>query len=105
MSYNVYVYYRVGAQVAEELRRRLVTMQQGIAERSGITGTLLVGADEPLLWMETYEAVEDRAAFLSLLHQEADACGVAALLPPEARHLEIFSIGSEELTPAKTLPR
>ena len=90
MSYNVYVYYRVGAEVAEELRRRLVTMQQGIAERSGITGTLLVGADEPLLWMETYEAIADRAAFTSLLQEALDTSGAAALLPVGARHVEIF---------------
>lgn len=90
MSYNIYVYYRVGPEVADALRRSLANMQRSIARASGITGKILTSADEPLLWMEVYEAVVDRAAFMGLLQQAADASGVTDLLPPSARHVETF---------------
>lgn len=91
MSYGFYVYYRVSQDAAQALRGRVKNMQATLVESTGIRGRVVTKADEPLLWMEIYEGVADRAAFTQQLEQALATHAIAALLPLSARKTEIFA--------------
>jgi hypothetical protein len=88
---RVYVYYRVSAEDREAMRRAVAQLLRQIEARTGIRGRLARRLDDTHTWMETYEAVEDPAAFVPLLRELAQSAGIATHLADGAdRHVEIF---------------
>ncbi len=66
-------------------------MQGALLARTGIAGHCMCRADDPLTWMEIYEAVDDAVAFEHTLLELAALYRLHALLAPgERRHLERF---------------
>jgi hypothetical protein len=88
---SFYIYYRVRADrtdVAHGLVRRLI---EAIERRFGVQGRLLMRRDEPLLWMEIYEAVPDDRAFEAAIRDDCERLDFAsALVPGSSRHCECF---------------
>jgi len=92
MPWSYYVYYRVDPAQAEAcavaVRKLLATMR----DRAGIRGRVLKKRNEPLLWMEIYEAVSDEAKFEWELAEAVAASGINTLLQAgSARHTECFA--------------
>lgn len=90
MTYGFYIYYRVPTEVVEELRSRVLAMQEAIRDETGTTGKLVTKVDEPLLWMEVYDGVDDCAAFSRILEQAIAVGRFTDLLPARARKTEVF---------------
>ncbi len=93
MSAWLYVYYRVDVTHLEPARRAvenvLAEMRSGPCSRA----RLLTKTDEPLLWMEAYEEVPDRAEFEQILDASVHRHGLdACLAAGERRHIEVFSL-------------
>ena len=62
-----------------------------VRERTGVAARLMTKDGEPLLWMEVYEGIEDRDAFLEQLRQCVEASGLGRWLGGDRqRHTEIF---------------
>lgn len=89
MSLSFYIYYRVDAKNADEAETLVRSMQARLACRSGIRGKLLKKRDEPGLWMEIYEDVEEPERFERLLDQAVDEFDLAMFLEGP-RHAECF---------------
>lgn len=94
---HVYVYYRTVGEPAEA-RRRVGRLFAAVEADTGIAGRLLARCDDPSTWMEIYEPVADRQAFLACLERCVDAAHAAAHAQDGRRHLECFA------TPAAALP-
>ena len=90
MTYGFYIYYRVPAEVAEELRPRVLAMQAAITGETGTTGKLVTKVDEPLLWMEIYDGIDDCAAFSRILEEAIAVSRFIDLMPAPARKTEVF---------------
>lgn len=89
---SYFVYYRVTPAAPAALKERIAGVFEAVAQKTGILGRLLVRRDDPLLWMEVYEAVGDGAAFEAALHAAVTAFDIASFMPPdEARHVECFT--------------
>jgi hypothetical protein len=89
LAFSYYIYYRVAQPgEASAVVRKL---QSAIRERYGIEGRLLKKRDEPTLWMEIYEGVEDGAAFEAGLADLAEDLDFSGLLTAgSARKTECF---------------
>jgi predicted metallo-beta-lactamase superfamily hydrolase len=86
-----YVYYRVASAHADAARRALARVLERVERSTGISGHWLSRSDEPLLWMEVYEAVRDTAAFEAILAEAVAGSGLAECLAPgAARRTERF---------------
>jgi hypothetical protein len=84
-----YVYYRVTQ--AQEAGIAIRTMQSQLLVRSGVRGRLLTKRDEPGMWMEVYEGVNDAPAFEAELDRLIAAMKLEDLLEPGSRrHTECF---------------
>ncbi|ENO80431.1 hypothetical protein C664_01775 [Thauera sp. 63] len=92
MLTHVYIYYRVRPEQDVEIARASVAaMQAAVARRTGVQGRLMQRADDATTWMEVYEDVGDRAAFMVVLEAEAVAHRLADLVAEgAARHVEHF---------------
>jgi len=77
-----YIYYRVAAAHARAAHRAIGTVLGSVEQRTGVAGRLLRRQDEPLLWMEVYDAVRDPIGFEAALSESLDACGFASFLAP-----------------------
>jgi hypothetical protein len=86
---HYYIYYRVSEKNADEAEALVRSMQSRLACRSGIAGRLLKKRDEPGLWMEVYEEVNEPERFERLLDQAVDEFDLAMFLEG-ARHTECF---------------
>ena len=89
MALCYYVYYRV----TEPQQARIVvrSMQAQLHVRSGVRGRLLTKRDEPGLWMEVYEGVNDALAFEAELDRLIGAMKLEVFLEPGSRrHTECF---------------
>ncbi|HEY7944442.1 MAG TPA: DUF4936 family protein [Casimicrobiaceae bacterium] len=64
---HCYVYYRVDTAHAATARRTIAEVLARLEERVGVAGRLLQRRDEPLLWMEVYENVQDSVRFEAML--------------------------------------
>ncbi len=91
MSVSCFVYYRVSPDhVAEASRAAKQTIEQ-MRTLTGVDGRLMSKVNEPLLWMEVYEDIEDRTTFLSTMRQCVAQTNLADWLQGERqRHTEIF---------------
>ncbi len=92
MSWNYYIYYRVDAAKTGACSVAVEFLFDAILRETGIEGRVLKKRNEPLLWMEIYENVEDDAKFEWALAEAAAASGIARLLQDgSSRHIECFS--------------
>jgi hypothetical protein len=91
MKYSFYIYYKVPEQIAADLRDRIHNLQTNITNAIGVTGKLLVKLNEPLLWMEVYENIDDHHIFSNALQKEISALGLADFFEYNPRKIEIFS--------------
>jgi hypothetical protein len=86
-----YVYYRIDPAVAAEARLRVDQLFDRLQQRCKVRGRLLTKRDEPNLWMEAYEGVQNGTLFESSLRAEAASLGLEAVLSPGGRrNLESF---------------
>jgi hypothetical protein len=84
-----YVYYRVTRPQQAGVAVR--GMQSELLMRSGVRGRLLTKRDEPGLWMEVYEGVNDAPAFEAELDSLIAAMKLDGFLAPGSRrHTECF---------------
>lgn len=89
MPFCYYVYYRVTQPQQAGVAVR--GMQSELLARSGIRGRLLTKRDEPGMWMEVYEGVNDAAAFEAELERLIAATRLDGFLEPgRRRHTECF---------------
>jgi hypothetical protein len=92
MSWSYYIYYRVDPSQAEACDAAVQKLQARIEDRVGIRGRVLKKRNEPLLWMEIYEPVNDEAKFEWELAEAVAASGINALLQAgSTRHTECFA--------------
>ncbi len=91
MAFHFYVYYAVDPAVATTASAQVARFLEAMREATGTPGRLLHRADEPLLWMEVFENVEDREAFASTLERLSAAHLLGDLVEPgRSRHVECF---------------
>jgi Domain of unknown function (DUF4936) len=91
MSWSFYIYYRVEKKDAGKAEARVRNMQVRLASRTAIAGRLLAQRDDPLLWMEVYEGVNNPNDFEQRLIQAVDEFGIDVFLAGDSRrHLECF---------------
>jgi len=84
-----YVYYRVTQ--APQAETAVRGMQSELLVRSGVRGRLLSKRDEPGLWMEVYEGVNDAPEFEAELDRLIAAMKLECFLAPGSRrHTECF---------------
>lgn len=89
MALCYYVYYRVTQPHQAGIAIR--TMQSQLLVCSGVRGRLLTKRDEPGLWMEVYEGVNDAPAFEAELDRLIAAMKLEGFLEPGSRrHTECF---------------
>jgi hypothetical protein len=89
LALNYYVYYRVTQ--TQEAGVAVRGMQSELLVRSGVRGRLLSKRDEPGLWMEVYEGVNDAPAFEAELDRLIGAMKLEGFLAPGSRrHTECF---------------
>ncbi len=89
MALFYYVYYRVTQPQQAGVAVR--GMQSELLVRSGVRGRLLTKRDEPGLWMEVYEGVNDAPAFEAELDRLIAAMKLEGFLAPGSRrHTECF---------------
>ena len=89
MALCYYVYYRV--KQPQQAGVAVHGMQSELLARSGVRGRLLTKCDEPGLWMEVYEGVNDAPAFEAELDRLIAAMKLEGFLEPGSqRHTECF---------------
>ena len=94
MTFSCFVYYRVSADHVPEASQAARTTITRMRSLTGVNARLMTKVDEPLLWMEIYEAVDDQAEFLSAMHECVEQSDLARWLEDDGqRHTEIFQTG------------
>ena len=88
MATHYFVWYRVPGDPAAA-RAAVNALMQDIARRTGVIGRLLMRADSPPTWMETYDKVADASTFEAAYAEAVMGSGVAAHAP-EGRRVERF---------------
>ena len=89
MTLCYYVYYRVTQ--PQQAGAAVRDMQSQLLVRSGVRGRLLIKRDQPGLWMEVYEGVNDAPAFETELDRLIAATKLEGFLAPGSRrHSECF---------------
>ena len=90
---HYYIYYRVDSASAEPAWNAVTQILELVERRAGVSGRWLRRADEPLLWMEVYEAVHDATGFEAALTQAVAESGLGACLEAgAARKTERFVV-------------
>jgi hypothetical protein len=90
--WHYYIYYRVDAADEPALQTQIHNMQARLKCRTGVAGRLLKQRENPLLWMEIYENVEDSAGFERALGRAVDEFEVEMFLASGTqRAMECFS--------------
>ncbi|HMK14684.1 MAG TPA: DUF4936 family protein [Burkholderiales bacterium] len=93
MPVNFYIYYRVNPAGAVALEARIHEMQAALHNQNGIAGRLLKKRDEPLLWMEVYENVDDAESFEDAMVRIVEEYRIRQFLEPGSqRHSECFVV-------------
>ena len=89
MSLSYYIYYRVAAPA--QARKLVQHIQSALKIETGIDGRLLTKRDDPSMWMEIYEGVDDGGKFeqaLAVILQAANFS--SALAASSVRRMECF---------------
>jgi hypothetical protein len=73
---NYYVYYKIEAARAAELKPKIEQMFSRIEQKTGVRGRWMRRRDDPSTYMEVYEGVRDEAAFESALKSESAVLGL-----------------------------
>ncbi len=88
---SLFVYYRVRSEAAAEAAIRVQALFAELAAAGLPRGRLMRRRDEPLLWMEVYDPVDEPGPLALRVEAEAEALGFAALLVPgSSRKVECF---------------
>jgi hypothetical protein len=96
MTTAYYIYYRLRPGTERNAQARIQELRAALLEKCGINGRLLNKRDEPDLWMEVYERVQDTAAFEAALAQETARLKLEELVGAgSARRLECFVDATE----------
>lgn len=90
MALSYYVYYRVAPRSATAARAAIVQLLGRMSDDTGIRGKLLTKRQEPDLWMEVYEGVQDASVFERALEAHAGALRLGQYLAHGHRHVECF---------------
>jgi hypothetical protein len=91
MPMSYYVYYRVAPHRTGLARERVAALLDFVARTTGVTGRLLTKRDEPYLWMEVYEPVQEADSFDPTLARGVRELGLEEVLAPGAqRRQECF---------------
>lgn len=91
MKLSCYVYYRVAASHGAEAGQAAQTIVNTLSEQLDITARLLTKVDEPLLWMEVYEDIKDKDAFIDAMEARVKEAGIVRCLAADGRrHIELF---------------
>ncbi|TCV90207.1 DUF4936 family protein [Sulfurirhabdus autotrophica] len=89
---HYYVYYRVDPDNTPTLETLVSSMQARLKCQTGVMGRTLKKRDDPLLWMEIYENVENPDHFEKALMREVDKFEIEIfLVPGTSRKMECFS--------------
>lgn len=91
---SAYIYYRVDLARAEIAAARIDTLMGMMAAHCGHRPARQSRCDDPAMWMEVYQGIEDLPAFAAALQSAVQAVDCAAFIRGE-RHLECFSLGPE----------
>lgn len=90
-AHTLYVYYRIRPECRGDGALAWARLCAALGAGHCAPPRLLQRADEPLLWMEVYEAVAEPPAFLAWLERLAEDTGMTGLLAADARrHAECF---------------
>ena len=90
--WHYYVYYRVDPNDTPTLETLVASMQSRLKCQTGVVGRLLKKREDPLLWMEIYENVENPAQFEDALSRIVDKFEIEMFLAGYAsRKIECFS--------------
>ena len=90
--WHYYIYYRIDANDTHTLKNLVASMQARIRCQTGVVGRCLVKRDDPLLWMEIYEGVENTAQFETALMKEVEKFEIDMFLAEGSqRRVECFS--------------
>ena len=96
MATAYYIYYRLCPGSEGSAQARIKELRATLLAKCGISGQLLTKRDEPDLWMEVYERVQDAAAFEAALAEETAHLKLEELIRPgSTRRLECFVDASE----------
>lgn len=87
---SAYVYYRVDLLRARLAAARIDSLMSMMAAHCGRPPTRQSRCDDPAMWMEIYESIEDFTAFAAALQSAVETVDCTAFLCGE-RHLECFS--------------
>lgn len=77
---RLFVYYRLRADSADAAAQRVAALFEALAAAGLPRGRLLRRCDDPLLWMEVYEAVTDPPLLAQRLEAIAEALAFAQVL-------------------------
>jgi len=96
MATAYYIYYRLRPGFESSAQARIKELRATLLAKCGISGQLLTKRDEPDLWMEVYERVQDAVAFEVALAEETSHLKLEELIRPNStRRLECFVDASE----------
>lgn len=92
MAWSYYIYYRVDGEQEAAATKAVRKVMDAVLLGTGISGRLMKKRNEPLLWMEIYESVNDEAKFEWELAEAVSGSGIVATLQPgSTRHIECFA--------------
>ena len=90
--WHYYIYYRVDAKDTHTLKILVASMQARLKCQTGMAGRFLTKRDDPLLWMEIYEGVENAEKFETALMQGVEQFEIEMFLADGSqRKIECFS--------------
>jgi hypothetical protein len=88
-----YIYYRIAPGAAVAARDRVRAAQADIATALPVCARLLEKYEEPDLWMEVYEGIDDAGAFERALAAAVERHALdRLLLPGTSRKIECFVV-------------
>lgn len=88
---HYYIYYRVSPDAQAELKERVCSMQARLKCQTGIAGKLLIRHDDPAVWMEVYDNVDNPQTFEAALEAALEKFEIEIFLDADqSRHMECF---------------